>query len=29
MLGKAQPDLMTYVDERLQAQRDVHLSAPR
>jgi quercetin dioxygenase-like cupin family protein len=29
MLGKAQPDLMTYVDERLQSQRDVHLSAPR
>jgi len=29
MLGKAKPDLMTYVDERLQSQRDVHLSAPR
>ena len=29
MLGKAQPDLMTYVDEGLQARRDVHLSAPR
>ena len=29
MLGTAQPDLMTYVDERLQSQRDAHLSAPR
>jgi mannose-6-phosphate isomerase-like protein (cupin superfamily) len=29
MLGKAQPELMTYVDERLQSQRAVHLSAPR
>ena len=29
LLGKAKPDLMTYVDERLQSQRDVHLSAPR
>jgi len=27
MLGKAQPDLMTYVDERLQSQRASHLSA--
>jgi mannose-6-phosphate isomerase-like protein (cupin superfamily) len=29
MLGKAQPDLMTYADPGLQSQRDVHLSAPR
>ena len=29
MLGKAQPELMTYVDERLQSQRASHLSAPR
>ena len=29
MLGKAQPDLMTYVDEGLQSRRDVHLSTPR
>jgi mannose-6-phosphate isomerase-like protein (cupin superfamily) len=28
MLGKGQPDLMSYADERLQAERDVHLSAP-
>jgi mannose-6-phosphate isomerase-like protein (cupin superfamily) len=28
MLGKAQPDLMSYVDERLQSQRAAHLSAP-
>ena len=29
MLGKAQPDLMTYVDDRLQSQRAAHLSTPR
>jgi quercetin dioxygenase-like cupin family protein len=27
MLGKAQPDLMTYVDRSLQARRDEHLRA--
>jgi mannose-6-phosphate isomerase-like protein (cupin superfamily) len=27
MLGKARPDLMTYSDTRLQAQRDVHLKS--
>jgi mannose-6-phosphate isomerase-like protein (cupin superfamily) len=29
LLGKAQPDLMTYVDARLQSERAAHLSAPR
>jgi mannose-6-phosphate isomerase-like protein (cupin superfamily) len=29
MLGKAQPDLMTYADPHLQSRRDVHLSTPR
>lgn len=29
MLGKAQPDLMTYVDPALQARRDAHLASPR
>jgi mannose-6-phosphate isomerase-like protein (cupin superfamily) len=27
MLGKARPDLMSYVDPALQGQRDVHLRA--
>jgi mannose-6-phosphate isomerase-like protein (cupin superfamily) len=29
MLGRARPDLMTYGDPGLQAQRDVHLGATR
>ena len=29
MLGRARPDLMTYADAGLQAQRDVHLGAAR
>ena len=29
MLGKAQPDLMTYVDRSLQARRDEHLQSAR
>ena len=29
MLGKAKPDLMSYVDAGLQSQRDAHLTAPR
>jgi mannose-6-phosphate isomerase-like protein (cupin superfamily) len=29
MLGRAQPDLMSYVDPSLQAQRDAHLTAGR
>jgi len=28
MLGRARPDLMTYVDRDLQSRRDVHLGAP-
>jgi mannose-6-phosphate isomerase-like protein (cupin superfamily) len=28
MLGKARPDLMTYVDPELQRQRDTHLRTP-
>jgi hypothetical protein len=27
MLGKGRPDLMTYSDSGLQAQRDVHLKS--
>jgi hypothetical protein len=29
MLGRARPDLMTYADPGLQAQRDAHLGAAR
>jgi mannose-6-phosphate isomerase-like protein (cupin superfamily) len=29
MLGRAQPDLMTYADPALQARRDVHLAGGR
>jgi len=29
MLGKARPDLMTYVDRELQQRRAEHLAAPR
>jgi hypothetical protein len=28
MLGRARPDLMSYVDTGLQARRDAHLGAP-